>query len=305
LKRSKRAWSYAAALLAVSPVLATPATAQNWKEVPLYGTVELSSGFMPDPVSRSLRAGGADENTISGAGCGGYINAEKPDYDLNYTAGNATLYVYARSDSDVTLLINDPSGAWHCSDDWEGTDPMVAFDDPQSGNYNIWVGTFASGSTQDATLYFTEIDTSGSAGGGDFGDDMPDISAMPVYETIELSAGFTPDPVARSLQAGGSSLNPVSGAGCAGYINLEAPDFDLNYDAGTMPLYIYAEADADITLLVNDASGTWHCSDDANGSNPMIHLPSPPSGNYNIWVGTFADGALQPATLYISERSPK
>lgn len=290
-----------ASVVAVTLAVATPSEAQNWKAAPLYGTVDLTAGFMPDPVSRTLRAGGNDSNTIPGAGCTGYINAAAPDFDLSYTAGSSSLYVYARAGSDLTLLIHDPSGAWHCSDDWDGTDPLVTFASPLSGSYNVWVGTFEAGSPQDATLYFTEIDPSTSSG---MGADMPDISAVPLYETLELSTGFLPDPVSRSLQAGGDAANPVAGEGCAGYLNLDAPDYDLNYTAGTLPLYIYAESGADLTLVVNDANGTWHCSDDVNGTNPMIHLPNPPSGNYNIWVGTYESGSLQSATLFISERAP-
>ena len=306
MNRTSRVLSAGAVLAAVTLMSSAPVSAQNWKAAPLYETLNLTAGFMPDPVSRTLQAGGADSNPIDGTGCAGYINAAAPDYDLNYTAGSSSLYIYARSGSDVTLLVNDPAGGWYCSDDWDGTDPMVQFDSPRSGNYNVWVGTYSSGQTQDATLYFTEIDPSGSSSavGTGFGEGMPDISAMPVYETITLSSGFTPDPVSRSLQAGGSSANPVSGSQCRGFINLDAPDFDLNYSAGSLPLYIYAESDADITLVVNDANGTWHCSDDANGTDPMVALSNPPSGNYNIWVGTYASGELQSATLFISELSP-
>ena len=304
MNRTSRVLSAGAVLAVVTLLSVAPVAAQNWKAAPLYETLNLTAGFMPDPVSRSLQAGGATSNPIDGTGCAGYINTERPDYDLNYTAGSASLFIYARSGSDVTLLVNDPSGSWFCSDDWDGTDPMIQFDNPRSGNYNVWVGTYASGQTQDATLYFTEIDPTGSGSGSGFGEGMPDISAMPVYETITLSSGFTPDPVSRSLQAGGTSPNPVSGSDCRGYINLDAPDFDLNYTAGSLPLYIYAESDTDITLVINDANGTWHCSDDANGTDPLIHLSDPPSGNYNIWVGTYASGALQNATLYISELSP-
>lgn len=295
-------YSLLASTIAIVLAVPSPAEAQNWKEAPLYGVIDLTAGFMPDPVSRALRAGGNDSNSVSGVGCTGYINAAAPDYTVNYSAASSTLYLYARAASDLTLLINDPSGGWHCSDDWDGTDPLVAFSSPSSGSYNVWVGTFESGTPQDATLYITEIEP--SASGSEAGATMPDISAVPVYETLDLASGFLPDPVTRTLQAGGSAANPVSGTGCNGYINLDAPDYDLNYTAGTLPLYLYAESDADLTLVVNDANGTWHCSDDANGTNPMIHLPNPPSGNYNIWVGTFESGSLQNATLFISERAP-
>ncbi len=298
MNRTSRVLSASAVLAAATLLSVAPVAAQNWKAAPFYETLNLTAGFMPDPVSRSLQAGGVDSNSIDGTGCAGFINAERPDYDLNYTAGSSSLYIYARSGSDITLLVNDPSGSWHCSDDWDGTDPMIHFESPSSGNYNVWVGTYSSGQTQDATLYFTEMDPSGSV------EEMPDVSAVPVYETITLSSGFMPDPVSRSLQAGGGSPNPVSGPGCLGYINLDAPDFDLNYTAGSPPLYIYARSESDITLLVNDPSGSWHCSDDWDGTDPMIHFESPSSGNYNVWVGTYSSGQTRDATLHFSEIAP-
>jgi hypothetical protein len=268
LNRTSRVLSASAVLAAATLLSVAPVAAQNWKAAPFYETLNLTAGFMPDPVSRSLQAGGVDSNSIDGTGCAGFINAERPDYDLNYTAGSSSLYIYARSGSDITLLVNDPSGSWDCSDDWDGTDPMIHFESPSSGNYNVWVGTYSSGQTQDATLYFTEMDPSGSV------EEMPDVSAVPVYETITLSSGFMPDPVSRSLQAGGGSPNPVSGPGCLGYINLDAPDFDLNYTAGSPPLYIYARSESDITLLVNDPSELQRVGGHVLfGPDPGCHAP--------------------------------
>ena len=310
LGRSTAAVLVFASALALATAHARPVAAQNWKEAPVYGTIELAAGFLPDPVSRSLQAGGGDTNAIPAVGCAGHINAAAPDYRLSYTAGDGPLYVYARSRSDVTLLVHDPAGEWHCSDDWQGTDPMISFETPLDGSYAVWVGTYAAGALQEASLHFSEIDPSIDADElasafAEFGEGMPDISAMPVYETLQLSSGFLPDPVVRELHAGGADPNPVEGDGCRGFINLGAPDFDLNYSAGSMPLYIYARSDADLTLVVNDAHGAWHCSDDVDGTHPVIRLDGPPSGNYNIWVGTYQAGELQPATLYVSERAPR
>lgn len=131
-----------------------------------------------------------------------------------------------------------------------------------------------------------------------------DISAEPTYGTQNLSAGFLPDPVEISLAAGGSVEASVEGQGsCAGF-HADAPDVDLNYEAGGMPLYIYVEADADTTLLVNQPDGSWICNDDTIGLNPVIAIPAPQSGLYNIYVGTYDSGSLPPATLKISEISP-
>jgi hypothetical protein len=35
--------------------------------------------------------------------------------------------------------------------------------------------------------------------------------------------------------------------------------------------------------------------------NPAITFANPTSGQYDIWVGTYAEGDLQPSTLNVSE----
>ena len=135
---------------------------------------------------------------------------------------------------------------------------------------------------------------------------QPNWRAEPMYGTANLSAGFTPDPHVVTVRAGGNNRNSIPGSGCAGYINNAQPDMDLNYQAGRSRLYIYVKAGVDTTLLVNDANGNWHCSDDFEGSNPAIILNNPPSGNYNIWVGAYTQGGTgNQAQLHISELTPR
>lgn len=135
---------------------------------------------------------------------------------------------------------------------------------------------------------------------------QPNWRAEPMYGTANLDAGFTPDPHVVVVRAGGTNRNSISGSGCAGYINNAQPDLDLNYQAGRSRLYIYVKSGVDTTLLVNDANGNWHCSDDFEGSNPAIILNNPPSGNYNIWVGSYSQGetGIQ-AEVHISELTPQ
>ena len=47
----------AAAVLAVN-FLGSTAQAQNWNLHPSYGSVTLNAGFVPDPRTRTVRAGG-------------------------------------------------------------------------------------------------------------------------------------------------------------------------------------------------------------------------------------------------------
>ncbi len=267
---------------------------------PLYGTITLSAGFQPDPHRSEVVAGGTSQNPISGAGCVGYLNIERPDLDLNYTAGSYPLRFSVNSSTDTALLINQPDGSWICDDDsGDGNNPLISLANPQSGNYNIWVTTYNANAQTSATVSISEAGSSSSVSSS-----VPDVGAEPLYGTLNLSSGFQPDPQVRTIQAGGSSRNPISGSGCTGYINMERPDLDLNFTPGAYPLFIYVRASSDTTLLVNLPDGSWVCSDDATGNHPMIQLGQPMAGNYNIWVGTYQAGATQEATVYLSEVAP-
>ena len=128
-----------------------------------------------------------------------------------------------------------------------------------------------------------------------------DLSARPTYETVNLSSGFPNDPYDVSVSSGGSVDASNIGSPCTGYI-ASAPDVRLNYDSGSLPLYIYATSDSDTTLIVNAPDGQWYCDDDSNGGlNPQVTFLKPQSGQYDIWIGTYASADFRPATLHISE----
>ncbi len=123
---------------------------------PTYGTVDLKAGFTPDPFVKKVEAGG-DVRTDKG-GVTAWV-AKAPDFRLNYTAGNFALTIYAESDADTTLLINLPDGKWVANDDGPGTglNPLLKFAKPQSGQYDIWVGTVEGGKTPPAKLMISEL----------------------------------------------------------------------------------------------------------------------------------------------------
>jgi hypothetical protein len=123
----------------------------------------------------------------------------------------------------------------------------------------------------------------------------------PTYGTLNLSAGFNNDPRAVNLQSGGSIPASNLSSSCRGYI-ADAPDVRVNYSAGSLPLIFSVASGADTTLVVNGPDGRWYCDDDSgNGTNPSLRWGSPPSGQYDVWVGTYASASLQNATLYVSE----
>ena len=148
-------------ILAVIAVLglSTTAVAQDISGTPTFGSVELSTGFTPDPHSVSMAAGGSTAvSSDLGANCAGYIT-DAPDLDLTYNAGDTfPLNIYVVSEADTTLVVNLPDGTWICNDDAEGLNPAINLASPASGLYNIWVGNYDGTDTPPATLNISELD---------------------------------------------------------------------------------------------------------------------------------------------------
>jgi hypothetical protein len=278
--------------------------AQNILADPSFGSVTLTAGFAPDPQIKTISAGGS----TSFASCGGYFAAD-PDFNLNYTSGEYDLSIFAKSAVDTTLAVNAPDGSWLCSDDSSSlgnSNPGLLIDNPGTGLYNIWVGVYSeSDAYETSTLVITEQAESNwnsldLSGGDVVGSDL-DFSATPSFGTVPLQSGFTPDPNTTEILAGGS----IESGRCTGFY-ASAPDLNLDYVAAEYTLGFVSRSTGDTTLVVNDADGNWHCNDDsefAGGNNAAIYLENPPSGQYNIWVGTFSsDQALELQTnLMITE----
>ncbi len=286
-------------------LMAAPAYAQNLNTGAngSFGQVRLTSGFAPDPHAVTVSAGGTIESTSANESCSaGYITA-RPQFSLRYRAGDLPLFISATSEEDSTLVVRTPNGEWLCDDDSGGSlNPLVSITDPRSGRYQIWVGRFGSQDLAPAVLQISEI--SGPAAAETTG--APDFSLDPSYGAIELTAGFQPDPHAREISAGGGINASVVGDTCVGWI-ASAPDYRVTWMAGSgqLPLVFSVNSEADTTLVINDAQGNWVCDDDSgNGPlNPSISFQNAPSGQYDVWVGTYAEGALQPSVLNVSEVS--
>lgn len=302
------------------------ALAQDFTLQPSYGETSLRAGFSPDPYTVDLQSGGpvrASSIRDNGSGsatrdgrCSGNI-ADAPDFSLNFTAGsgNLPLRIGSASGSDTTLVINGPDGSWYCDDDGgEGLNPLIQFNNPSSGRYDIWVGTFGSASLADARLFISELSsvTASSVGyGSGSRASGPDLGSPPNYETVNLRGGFTPDPYRVSLQSGGpirvndtvsdNGSNAARDRRCRGNI-AEAPDVRLNFQPGGLPLIISVASNTDTTLVINGPDGRWYCDDDSGaGTNPSIRWDRPSAGQYDIWVGTYGSTSLRPAELSISE----
>lgn len=144
-----------ALIAALATLLAGPVAAQNAGLTANYGEINLRSGFTPDPYRVQVTAGGSVNGGALPGSCTGMIS-EAPDFEVSYSAGSLPLVFRTLSSSDTTLIINGPDGSWSCDDDSYGDgDAEVRFNRPQSGTYDIWIGTFGGG-TSSATLLITE-----------------------------------------------------------------------------------------------------------------------------------------------------
>jgi hypothetical protein len=142
--------------------------------------------------------------------------------------------------------------------------------------------------------------------------DMPLVTggASSNFGSVNLAAGFLPDPHTVSVVSGATAtdavdvaslgLSPMNSGACRGFAT-SRPDYILNFTPG-QHLRIFVDAPGDTTLVVNDGRGNWWCSDDDGGNlNPSIEIPNPVGGQYDIWVGSYQAGANIRGNLHISE----
>lgn len=305
---------------------AAPLSAQN----ALYGTYDLAAGFMPDPHVTSVTAGGGvDASTLpisdpTGASCLGYVNPGTPDVTINYTGGSF-LRFGATSTADTTIIVALPDGSYRCNDDRWGLNPGVDINNPLGGAYNVWVGRYGTEGTVASSLLVSELTNDApytgtgptaatSLYGAGTATALPsagatgipvNFSAAPLYGTLNLNAGFMPDPAVMAVTAGGgtpaydTNIRTASGGNCYGSINTSAPDVRVQYSGGSF-LRFYVQSSTDTTLLINAPDGTWHCVDDSVGLNPMIDFAGGPAGQYDVFVGTYS-GGTSAATLNVTE----
>jgi hypothetical protein len=140
-----------------SSAIPSLATELDWELEPYFGSIELTSGFSPDPYSVDVLSGGGIDLSYLGAGCVGFAS-EAPDFDVNYTAGSAELlrFYFVAEAGDTVMVVNAPDGSWYCSDDTDGSlDPMIDFVAPADGLYDIWIGSVTQDDMLSGTLYVT------------------------------------------------------------------------------------------------------------------------------------------------------
>lgn len=273
---------------------------------PYYGTAEL--GNSSTSISQDILAGGSFDLSEMNEDYEGYISSV-PDLQLSYSSSNSGLNFKVEienDEDDPVILIFSPSGEFHFNDDGDddGYGSEITIENPESGNYAIWVGNYDAEDLISTTLVISETNSSGNNENSYFissaSFDKLDIYEDPYYGDISLESGFMPDPHVTTITAGGSV--DLSQYGHSGY-TASKPDVDFYFTASgneDETLTISVRSDTDTILLINGPEETWYFSDDANGVNPSITFRNPKNGLYSIFVGTF-DSETAEAELFISE----
>ena len=277
---------------------------------PVAGSTTLQAGFTPDPFSVTVSAGGPANATSLGTDadnnfCYGYMTAA-PTYSLNWSGTGTFLRFYVQSSGDTVMVVNAPNGSWYCNDDTFGLNPAISFDNPAAGRYDVWIGTFSTlAGMVSADLFITELRSDPSSTDRPGTGGQLDFSLPPNYGSTTLQAGFTPDPFSVQLTTGGpvdaSYLGmAANGLSCWGYVT-SAPDYSLTWSGTSSFLRFYVESERDSTLIINAPDGSWYCNDDAFGLMPALDFTNPPTGRYDIWVGSFSPGGGSAGRLFITE----
>lgn len=142
----------------------------------------------------------------------------------------------------------------------------------------------------------TAADPTGPEPGANIADDGRDSN----FGTVQLTAGFRPDPHVVEGTSGGHRNAVSMNAQCTGWVSPRADHILDAHDAFT-ELRVMAHSDEDTTLVIEKPDGSYHCNDDFGGArDPMVRGPFA-AGQYKIWVGSYQRGATPAYRLGFSE----
>ena len=301
-------WTQALLVLGLSLSFSSLASADvNVSGDPSFGTHSLETNFDPDPARFRVVAGGSEASRQLGNCDAGFI-ANTPDIRLNFEAGELPLRFFVDARADTTLAINLPDGSWVCNDDTVGLNPVIDLARPQSGQYDIFVGTADDGESPRVSLQVTELPDEQGPSSERSPRPTPPIrqdGGEATFGTFELEAGFDDDPSSFEVTAGGTrqaaTLLTQNGRCDSGWI-AQSADIIVNYEAGSHPLRFFVDdRQADTMLAVQLPDGSWLCDDDTVARNPVIDISDPDSGAYKVFVGTMEEDEFPEVRVQVTE----
>ena len=234
------------------------------KPVPVFQWT-LEDGFHPDPMSAQVSAGGPVQGEC------GHL-PDKPQLVVEYEGDGHALgfggagYWFART----TLQVTTPAGDVLCDRDYDDARAaLIVLGDPASGRYEVRVGSNYSGVVgRVAKVFVTERIHPGA------------IKPAPVRQ-LKFRASFGYNQSIVGVIAGGVTRDDC------GHLPNE-PQLVLDYESGFYALSFGTLGyNLDPTLQVTTPEGRVLCDDDSGiDRDALIALGDPPSGRYEVRVGT-------------------
>ena len=121
---------------------------------------------------------------------------------------------------------------------------------------------------------------------------------------IELSPGFSPDPLVIRGISGGSipaaeiaNRDMTHNGPCVGLV-AEEPDHRIVLTKYFNYLSLEVSSSEDTTLVIRGPGGSW-CNDDQEDKNPGI-AGQWLKGTYEVWIGSYEENNYRPYTIKIT-----
>ena len=129
-------------------------------ETSAFGSLELESGFMPDPRKLQGETTGADDaSVVFHPECSGWVTATRPDHTLTAVKRFENLRILIHSeDAALSLILKKPDGTFVCSRGAEGEGPILE-GALEAGSYAIWIGNPNPNTQVHYTIGFSELNS--------------------------------------------------------------------------------------------------------------------------------------------------
>lgn len=282
-------------------------------------SVSLESGFALDPYLLRVIGGGSMPASDLRSTCSGFVRPE-PNVVFNWSGETDMLEMFTYSDDDMVLVVELPNGDYVCSDDANKLvlDAVLSFQQPQDGEYRVWVGAIkedvptvgflvmTEGHYELANLDLTSLllrhpDPTETA--------MLDVGVLKVekvavFGTQTLQPGF--ESISLEASGGGDlALGTVAtgNTACTGFAST-VPTLSFTWSGESDGVRVIFEGKEDSSLVVLTPEGKVLCNDDSNGDanvNPAVNVENPVEGQYEVFVASNGPESIVTGSLTITE----
>ncbi len=316
-------WTVALAQTGDATPAPTPVPVET--EPSAYLTLDMKAGFALDPFLVSLNGGGEVDASTFNTSCVGFVN-DKPVLTARWTGTVDQLRVFFYSDSDSTLVVQQPDGSYVCADDAADNvlDPELTVANPVTGTYKVWIGSFDANQLIPGLLVITarpeltlaefnpsklvkrapiepevavqDTSTEALAAKAAVTNTEPIATDAVITEATTVSATLVASGTVPSFEVTGNE------AVCGGLIG-DIPDYVIDVPEGLPALRIMFEAEQDTSLVVVHAEAGTFCADDSadgTNANPVVDIETPAAGYYGVYAGRFKEDEPITGTLTVS-----